>query len=68
MARNMPGRSVSRPAQGINSTPRKPKKWAPVGDPAPKVVSRGTLSRPTKLAKWAPRVDSANRTPSVRQS
>jgi hypothetical protein len=32
-------------------------------DPAPKVVSRGTVSRPKKLAKWNPRLDAANATP-----
>jgi hypothetical protein len=61
-------RTVSRPAQGVNSVPRKPGKWNPSGDPAPKVVSRGTLSRPAKLGKWSPRVDAANRRPVVRQS
>lgn len=32
-------------------------------DPAPKVVSQGTVSRPKKLAKWNPRLDVANATP-----
>jgi len=28
--------------------------------PAPTVVSQGTVSKPKKLAKWRPRVDPAN--------
>lgn len=32
-------------------------------DPAPKVVSSGSVSRPKKLSKWRPRVDAANAAP-----
>lgn len=33
--------------------------------PAPTVVSQGTVSRPKKLGKWRPRVTAPNATPRV---
>ena len=48
-------------------TPKKLPKWSPKGDPAPRVVSRGTLSRPVPLGKWNPRTDAANATPKTVQ-
>jgi hypothetical protein len=57
MPGKMPGRTIARPAQGVNtlSRPRKLPKWAPKPEPAAKQVTRGTLSRPTPLPKWNPR-------------
>ncbi len=40
---------------GENSRPKKLPKWAPVAEPAPSVVSRGSVSRPVPLPKWRPR-------------
>lgn len=45
---------ASRPAQGDNSRPVKPPRPAYKGDPAPKVVSRGTVSNPAKPSAWRP--------------
>ena len=70
MARDMPGKKVARPAQGVNtlSRPRKPPKWNPTLDvvnATPKVVSQGKLSKPSPRPKWSPKPD---RAPKVRQS
>lgn len=35
------------------------------GDPAPRVVSSGTVSRPKSLPKWRPKLDAANATPRI---
>lgn len=53
MARNMPGRSVSRPAQGNNSQMREDPKWAPKQLPAPTVVSTGTVTNPKSAGAQA---------------
>lgn len=58
---------ASRPAQGNNSTPRKPPSAAYQADPAPKVVSRGTVSNPTKLPAWRPGTLAADQTPRIVQ-
>ncbi len=48
-------RTVSRPAQGDNATRKnRPPRPAYQPEPAPKVVSRGTVSRPVPLKKWNP--------------
>jgi hypothetical protein len=49
-------RTVARPAQGVNSTPKAPPRAAYVAEAAPAIVSRGTVSRPKPLGKWNPKI------------
>lgn len=60
MARNMSnGRSVGRPAQGNNSGFKEDPKWSPSSQPAPPVVSTGSVSKPKSTGRWAPKPQSA---------
>lgn len=57
MPRNMPGKTVSRPAQGDNKGLREDPKWAPAPQPAPTKVSTGSVSKPkspTAKARFKP--------------
>jgi hypothetical protein len=58
----------SRPAQGVNRNPRKPPRAAYVPEPAPKVVSQGTVSKPKKPAAWRPGTLPKNATPKIVQA
>jgi hypothetical protein len=58
----------SRPAQGNNSNnPSRAARAAYVSDPAPKVVSSGSVSHPKKPPSWRPGTLAADRTPRVVQ-
>jgi hypothetical protein len=59
MARNMPGRKVSRPAQGKNSGMREDPKWAPTPQAAPPQVSTGSVSHPKSTGRWNPKPQAA---------
>lgn len=61
----MPTRS--RPAQGVNRYPAKKPRPAYVADPAPKIVSMGTVSNPKKPPAWRPGTLAADRTPKIVQ-
>jgi hypothetical protein len=54
-------RTLSRPAQGNNSTPVKPPRLSFESDSGAlgPVVGRGTVSRPTPLKRWSPKAQSA---------
>jgi hypothetical protein len=57
MARSMPGKTVSRPAQGRNSGFKEDPKWSPKAQPAPVKVGTGTVSNPksaTRKARFKP--------------
>jgi hypothetical protein len=47
--------------------PKKLPRWSVKSDPAPAVVSRGTVSRPGPLKKWNPSPDAANAVPKIVQ-
>jgi hypothetical protein len=60
MARNMSnGRQVGRPAQGKNSGFIEDPKWSPKPQPAPRVVTQGSVSKPKALPKWSPKAQPA---------